>query len=226
MRCRANSAVLSLAVLPFVALAGACTPYAVSTTAVPMARGEGQRTTTLAVVPGGAEWSTDSSDTRKESIAMLSLDVEQRMGLDDRSDWGVRIPTASGVIVSYKRRLDGPTNRDTHATAIMIGAGFVNFLQHAHGEVTLITSGRESASVVPYGGVRAIQTVPMSSTAVHDTPTIGAFAGLKAGGRHRGVSAEFGVFYDRSALGLRSNNFVFVPSIALHGDVFKRLVSK
>lgn len=222
MRCRAISAVLSLAALPFVALVGACTPYAVSTTAVPMARGEGQRTTTLGIVPGGAEWSGDSSDTRRGSITMPSLDVEQRMGLDDRSDWGVRIPTASGVIVSYKRRLDGPTTRDARATAVMVGAGFVNFAQHAHGEVTLITSGRESASVVPYGGVRAIQVVPMSSTSVKDTPTIGAFAGLKAGGRNRGLSAELGVFYDRSALGLRSNSFVVVPSFALHGDIFKR----
>ena len=217
MRCRAV-----FAALPLVALAGACTPYAVSTTAVPMARGEGQRTTTLAVVPGGWELGADSSGKRKESIAMPSLDVEQRMGLDDRSDWGLRIPSASGVIASYKRRLDGPTNRDTRATAIMVGAGFVNFAQHAHGEVTLITSGRESASVVPYGGFRAIQVVPMSSTAVKDTPTIGAFAGMKAGGRNRGLSAELGVFYDRSALGLRSNSFIVVPSFAFHGDIFKR----
>ncbi len=222
MRCRSVRAVLPIAGLAFVVLAGACTPYAVSTTAVPMARGEGQRTTTLGIVPGGAEWSGDSSGRRKGSIAMPSLDVEQRVGLDDRSDWGVRIPTASGVIVSYKRRLDGPTNRDARATAIMVGAGFVNFAQHAHGEVTLITSGRESASVVPYGGVRAIQVVPMSSTSVKDTPTLGAFAGLKAGGRNRGLSAELGVFYDRSALGLRSNSFVVVPSFALHGDILKR----
>lgn len=226
MRRRSRLAVLPIAALPFVVLAGACTPYAVSTSALPMARGEGQRTTTLGVVPGGAEFAGDSSGVGRERIAMPTLDVEQRIGLDDRSDWGVRIPTASGVIVSYKRRLDGPTNRDTRATAIMVGGGFVNFAQHAHGEVTLITSGRESAAVVPYGGFRAIQVVPMSSTSVTDTPTIGAFAGIKAGGRGRGLSAELGVFYDRSALGLRSNNFVVVPSFALHSDVFKRLQSK
>jgi hypothetical protein len=75
---------------------------------------------------------------------------------------------------------------------------------------------------VPYGGFRAIQVVPMSSTSVKDTPTVGAFAGIKAGGRNRGLSAELGVFYDRSALGLRSNNFIVVPSFAFHGDVFKR----
>ena len=202
---------MTCAAIPFAALTVGFTRYAVSTSALPMARGEGQRTTTMAVVPGGAEWSVDTSGTRYESFAVPILDVEQRMGLDDRSDWGVRIPTASGVIVSYKRRLDGPTNRDARATAIMIGAGFVNFAQHAHGDVTLFTSGRERASIVPYGGIRAIQVVPMSTTAVKDSPTIGLFGGLKAGGRNRGVSAELGVFYDRSALGPRSNDFVVVP---------------
>ncbi len=210
-------------VLVLVAFAGACTPYAVSTTALPMARGEGQRTVMLAVVPRGAEFSHDSSNARSESIALPSLDLEQRVGLDDRSDVGLRINAFSGVIVSYKRRLDGPTNQDTRATAIMLGAGLVNFVQHAHSEVTLITSGREGARFVPYGGVRVIQVVPLSTTAVNDAPTIGAFTGLRTGGRFMGVSAELGVFYDRSALKLRRGNIIVVPSFALHGDVFSRM---
>ena len=51
----------------------------------------------------------------------------------------------------------------------------------------------------------------MSTTAVKHLPTIGLFGGLEAGGRNRGVFEELGVFYDRSALGLRSNDFVVVP---------------
>ena len=51
----------------------------------------------------------------------------------------------------------------------------------------------------------------MSTTAVKDPPTIGLFGGLEAGGRNRGAFAELGVFYDRSALGPRSNDFVVVP---------------
>ena len=136
---------------------------------------------------------------------------------------GIRIPTLSGVIGSYKRRLDGPTNRDAHATAIMVGAGLVNFAQHVHGEITLITSGRESAQLVPYGGLRVIQILPLSSSAVHDTPAVGAFTGRKMGGRTSGLSAELGVFYDRSALNLRRGNWIVVPSIAIHGNVFSRL---
>lgn len=211
---------------PFVLLAGACTPYAVSTTARPMQQGAAQRTTTLAVVPGGAEWSSDSAGARREHVAMPGLDVEQRVGLDDRSDVGVRIPSMSGVIVTYKRRLDGPTTRDARATAILVGGGFVNFGQHAHGEVTLITSGRESAAVVPYGGFRAIQILPLSTIAVHDTPALGAFTGLKMGGRTPGVSVELGVFYDRSALRLRRRTVIVVPSIAIHGGVFTRRRSR
>ncbi len=209
--------------LPLVALAGACTPYAVSTTAVPVARGEAQRTTMMTVVPRGSDWSYESSDSNRKSVAMPGLDMEQRVGLDDYSDFGVRIPTFSGVIVSYKRRLDGPSNRDAHATAFMVGGGLVNFGQHAHGEFTLITSGRESAPLVPYGGFRVIQVLPLSSSAVHDSPAVGVFTGLKMGGRTPGVSAELGVFYDRSALGLRRGTVIVVPSIAIHGNVFDKL---
>ncbi len=210
--------------LPLMALAGACTPYAVSTSALPMARGEGQRTTTFAVVPRGVECVFDCESSSKDNLAMPSLDVEQRIGFDDYSDVGVRIPTLSGVIVSYKRRLNGPTSRDAAATSLMVGAGVVNLGQHAHGELTLITSGRESARVVPYGGARVIQVLPLSRAAVHDEPAIGAFAGAKMGGRGSGVSAELAVFYDHSALGLRSNHVVIVPSIAIHGSVFQRLL--
>ncbi len=211
------------AALSFITLAGACTPYAVSTTARPLARGERMRTTTLYVVPGGAQWSNDTTG-RKESLAMPGLDVEQRVGLDDRSDLGVRIPSMSGVIVSYKRRLDGPTVRDSRATALIVGAGFVNLGQHFHGDITLMTSGRESASAVPYGGIRVLQVLPLSTIAVHDKPTIGAFGGMRIGGRTSGFSAELGVFYDRSALGLRRSDLILVPSVAMHGGMLRRLM--
>lgn len=39
MRRRAIAALLFFAALPFITLAGACTPYAVSTTSLPMACG-------------------------------------------------------------------------------------------------------------------------------------------------------------------------------------------
>jgi len=70
---------------------------------------------------------------------MPGFDLEQRFGLDDRSDFGIRSQTMSGVIGTYKRRLTAVIDG---GTAIMLGGGFVNGAQHAHGEVTLITSGR------------------------------------------------------------------------------------
>ncbi len=216
-----RSAIVSLVLL---LAAGACTPYAVTSTARPMARGERMRTTTFTVVPAGAQIGSDTSGRYSQSVAMPGLDVEQRIGLDDRSDWGMRIPSMSGVIVSYKRRLDGPSDQNSRATAFMIGAGMVNFGQHAHTDVTLMTSAPESSQWIPYGGVRALKVFPLSSVAVHDTPAVGAFGGLRAGGAEHGFSFELGVYYDESALKLRRNTVIVVPSIAVHGSALRRLM--
>jgi hypothetical protein len=205
-RCR------SLAPLMAVAFAG-CTPYAVHTSARPLQEGDRSRSMIVSVVPGGARIDEDST---QESIALPSFDVDWRYGLDDRSDIGFRLNTASGGIVTWRRRLDGPSSRPTTATALMLGAGLVNFGQHAHVEATLIRSGREGGSVVPYGGLRAIQIAPLSSTAVHDRPTLGAFGGARFGGAAARIGVEVGVFYDRSALGLRRNDFVVVPSFSVN----------
>ncbi|HYW31238.1 MAG TPA: hypothetical protein VE869_06985, partial [Gemmatimonas sp.] len=126
-------------------VASACTPYTVHTSARPMAKGESRRTSMLFVVPGGAQFDSDSESNSggTESAAIPGFDIEQRWGLDERSDVGLRITTISGAIVSYKRRLDGPSDKDGAATALMLGGGFVNMGQHAHVEATLITSGRE-----------------------------------------------------------------------------------
>ncbi len=204
--------------------AGACTPYAVTSTARPLPRGEKMRTTTFTVVPAGAQVHSDTNGYSSQSMAMPGLDVEQRIGLDDRSDWGMRIPSMSGVIVSYKRRLDGPSAQDTRATALMVGGGMVNLGQHAHADITLMTSGRESAPWIPYGGMRALQVFPLSSVAVRDTPAVGAFGGLRAGGPDSGFSFEVGVYYDESALKLRRNTIIVVPSIAVHGSALRRLM--
>jgi hypothetical protein len=197
----------------------ACTPYAVATTARPLAVGERSKSTIFAVVPGGARSPDDSS-----SIAMPGVDLEQRFGLDERSDLGVRIPSFSGVIMTYKRRLDGATDKPGTASGLMVGGGFVNFAQHAHLEATLIRSGSEAGSAVPYGGLRALQVIPLSTEAPNDSPTIGAFGGMRFGDRDGGISAELGVFYDRSALKLRRGDVVVVPSISVHGGALRHLM--
>jgi hypothetical protein len=215
-----RTVVLALLLLPL-ALAGACTPYTVAGTARPLARGERQRTSMFFVVPAGAKFAADSGTS---STAVPGFDVEQRFGVDDRSDVGLRITTMSGAVVSYKRRLDGPSDKEGTATALMLGGGFVNLFQHAHLEATLLTSGRDGGSVTPYGGLRAIQVIPLSSEAPKDTPTLGAFGGARFGSRNGGISVELGVFYDRSALGLRRNDVVIVPSVSLHGGSVRRFL--
>ncbi|HYW51246.1 MAG TPA: hypothetical protein VE861_11600, partial [Gemmatimonadaceae bacterium] len=122
------------------------------------------------------------------------------------------------------RRLDGPSDKDGAATALMLGGGFVNMGQHAHVEATLITSGREGRSFTPYAGIRGLQVMPLSTTAPRDKPTIGGFGGVRLGDRDGGVSVELGVFYDRSALGLRRNDLVVVPSIGFQGGALWRRV--
>jgi len=201
-------------------LAGACTPYTVASTARTVPQGQHTRSTVFYVVPAGAQSVNDSSNT-----AMPGFDLEQRFGLDDRSDIGIRIPTISGAIVTYKRRLTGIADRDAGGTAIMLGAGFVNGGQHAHGEVTLITSGREGGQITPYGGMRALQVLPLSSIAVSDSPTIGGFGGMRIGQPDAGVSLELGVFYDRSALKLRRGDLVVVPAITVHGASLMKMLT-
>jgi len=95
--------------------------------------------------------------------------------------------------------------------------GFVNWGNHAHFEATLIASGHQSL-LTPYGGLRLAQVVPLSRSARSDSPTAGGFFGLRIGKEELGVSAEVGVFYDRSALGVRSSDVIVVPALVLHGE--------
>ncbi len=194
-------------------MAGACTPYTVANTGRTTPVGETYSTTMFSVVPSASRYRADSSSRQ---INIPGLDFETRFGLDERSDFGVRLNSFSGVIATYKRRIDGNEDTRKAATAFTAGAGLVNLGQHAHGEFTLIHSAASGGQFTPYGGLRALQVIPLTSSALSDSPTIGLFGGSLVGSAERGVSLELGVFYDRSALGLRSNDLVIVPSISVH----------
>jgi len=63
-----------------------------------------------------------------------------------------------------------------------------------------------------------MQVVPLSDGAVSDTPTLGAFLGIRIGSVGLGVTPEIGVFYDEPALATSPDrNVVLVPSITIHG---------
>jgi hypothetical protein len=198
---------------------GGCIPLTVGSTAQPVPVGTTVYSTSMYVVPNSVD---DSVDNR--SFPRYGVDPEVRFGLDNRSDIGVRAPSFSGIVANYKRRLNGVSTAPGAATSIMVGGGLVNWGDHAHLEATLIASAEENDRFTPYGGIRAMQVIPINKGAVHDSPTLGGFLGVRIGTRTAGISPELGVFYDHSALRIRKGNVLFVPAITIHGD-FGRFLS-
>ena len=214
---RLKSVLPAVAGLPLVCTAG-CIPLTVGSTARPVSVGTTENTMSVYVVPNSFEDSVD-----KRSYPRYGVDAEARFGFDDHSDIGVRIPNFSGIVANYKRRLDNVSDAPGAATAIMVGGGVVNWGDHAHLEATLITSADDNDRFTPYGGVRAMQVIPISKGAVHDSPTIGGFFGARIGSLAAGISPEIGVFYDHSALRIHKGNVLVVPAISVHGDLTRFL---
>lgn len=203
----------AIAVLSIVFTTG-CIPLTVGSTARPVPVGERVRSTSFYVVPNSFH---DSTSDR--SLSRFGMDAEVRFGLDDYSDLGVRVTSLSGVVANYKRRLNGNSDAPGAAVAIMAGGGLLNWGDHAHLEATLIASAADNDRFTPYGGIRAMQVFPINRGAVHDSPTIGGFFGTRFGSLTAGISPEIGIFYDRSALGIRKRSVLFVPAITLHGGI-------
>jgi hypothetical protein len=195
-----------------------CIPLTVGSTAKPVPVGTTVHSTSAYFVPNSFD---DSIGHR--SFPRYGVDYEVRFGFDDRSDIGVRVPSASGIVANYKRRLNGVSEAPGAVTSIMVGGGIVNWGEHAHLEATLITSAAESDRFTPYGGLRAMQVIPIDRGAVHDSPTLGGFLGARIGTLTAGISPEIGIFYDHSALHLHKGNVLFVPAITVHGDVARWL---
>jgi hypothetical protein len=198
-----------------------CIPLTVGSTAQPVPVGTTVHSTSMYVVPNSVD---DSIDNR--SFPRYGVDPEVRFGLDNRSDIGVRAPSFSGIVANYKRRLNGVSEAPGAATAIMVGGGLVNWGDHMHLEATLITSAGDNNRFTPYGGLRAMQVIPINKGAVHDSPTLGGFLGTRIGTRTAGISPEIGVFYDHSALRIRKGNVLFVPAITIHGDFGRFLLPR
>ena len=196
-----------------------CIPLTVGSTAQPVPVGTAVRSMSVYVVPNSFE---DTVDHR--ALPRYGVDPEVRFGLDDRSDIGVRVPSFSGIVANYKRRLNGLSQDPGAAVSVMVGGGLVNWGDHAHLEATLMASAAESDRFTPYGGLRAMQVIPLDKGAVKDSPTLGGFMGVRIGTRTAGISPEIGVFYDHSALGLHKSNVLFVPAITIHGDFGRFLI--
>jgi hypothetical protein len=188
-----------------------CLPYTVGSTAQTLPPDTTRRTAMVYFIPDAVDLTGDDSI----AAPMRGVDLEFRRGLTDRSDIGVRFPSGSGAVVTYKRRLAGTSAPESGAVSFMTGGGFVNFAEHGEVELTMMASGKESSPVTPYGGLRTMQVIPLSRTAVHDEPTAGGFVGLRIVVGDLEVKPELGVYYDPSALGIRSTNYIVVPAFGL-----------
>ena len=188
---------------------GACLPYTVGSTARTVPAGERRQTGIIYMIPHAVDILGDSV-----GAPMRGSDVEIRFGLDERSDVGLRIPSYSGAVVTYKRRLAGSPEPTGAALAVMAGGGFVNWGEHGEFELTLLASGKSSGVFTPYGGARIMQVAPLSRGAVHDSPTAGGFIGLRLNFGDLMVGPELGVYHDRSALGLRRASYIVVPGVS------------
>jgi hypothetical protein len=223
-------ALTSLCVACLSVAATGCVPYSVGTTAHTVPEGEVQSSSTFTIVPSGLEYDTDfydeydGSDAEQESVAVPYASAGVRFGVGPDTDVGVYSPGFSGLVVNAKHRFQQAQPGAPLGVALMGGTGVINGGLNAHFEATLIVSGREDLTATPYGGVRFMQTFPLSTESVSDTPTVGPFGGLRLGTNDLGISAEVGVFYDRSALGIRDRDVIVVPSITLHGLALSRVL--
>lgn len=220
IRCAIGSLLLVLTLCT-----GGCIPYTVGTTAQTAPPGKAESSLSTYIVPDGLDIDADDPDT--ESVSYMAVDAEIRYGLDSLSDIGARFPGASGIIINYKRRLlntpDGAPGR--LMLSGMAGAGFVNFGNHAHFEATVIASGWHSRTLTPYGGLRAMHVLPLSDSAVRDSPTLGGFFGVRIGSREFRIVPEVGVYYDEPALGISSRSWYVIPSVTLQAPgLLERLV--
>jgi hypothetical protein len=195
----------SLLLLPL----AACLPYTVGTSAQTIPANESRHSASYYFVPNAFKNPSDSV-----GAPLSGVDYEWRHGLDAHSDVAFRL-LPGGVTSSYKHRFGKDTSHAGSARAFVVGGGIVNGGEHALIEATLMASGREDGPMNPYYGLRAIHVIPISSTAVSDRPTIGAFAGLQIGNQWFSVRPEIGVFYDHSALGLRQSDLLIVPAMTL-----------
>jgi len=197
-------------VSPFVVLGlNACLPYTVGSTARTVPAHETTRMTSWYYIPSALKRPGDTI-----AVPLAGFDLEFRHGIDARSDLGLRF-LPGGVSADYKHRFDNDETSTGTAYAWSVGGGIVNGGEHMMMQATLVASGREDVTVAPYGGLRAIHVLPISEGAVTDRQTLGGFIGAQIADGDFIMRPELGIYYDHSALGVRSRDVIFVPAITL-----------
>lgn len=205
---------LSFAVAALAATLGGCVSYAVGDTARTASPRETEPSVVLQAVSGRRDVDEDSEPGR----AGFAIGNEARLGLDERSDVGVRIVGLGSITASYKRRLTGPVEGDAGA-AVLVGAGIVG-LSHLHLEATLVASPGAvdpEGRITPYGGVRVQDLTAFGGDALDSAPAVGGFLGARFGWPDLAISPELGVFYSPSPLSF-DDDVIVVPSVTVRGE--------
>ena len=154
--------------------------------------------------------------------AGFTVGNEARLGLDDRTDVGVRLVGFGGLVATARHRLDGEPSQDRGA-AVIVGAGLIG-ASHAHLEATVVASPgpfRAAPRVTPYGGLRVQDLTPFSGNALGTAPAIGVFGGVRLGWPDLALSPEVGVFYSPSPLD-GDPSVIVAPSVTVRGDRLRR----
>ncbi|MEO0558937.1 MAG: hypothetical protein AAF170_12215 [Bacteroidota bacterium] len=198
-------------------LAG-CVPYAVGMTPDTVPERQVSPSAVVQIASGRRALDVDDSPD-KDGRAAFVIGNEARVGLDERSDVGVRLLGLGSVTATYKRRLTGQVGTD-EGSALIVGAGVIG-LSHFHLEATVVTAYPVEGPVVPYGGVRVQHLVPFTEEALSPVPAVGAFGGARFGWSDLSLSPELGVFYSPSPTG-RDSDIIYAPSITIRGDRLMR----
>ncbi|MGB3542677.1 hypothetical protein [Rubrivirga sp.] len=201
-----------------IGLTPGCVPYAVGTTPSTVSERAIEPSAVLQVTSGRRDIGVDT----EPGGAGLMLGNEARIGLDERSDIGVRIIGFGSMTATYKRRLTGALGQEAGA-AVMVGAGIIG-TSHLHVEATVVASPGPLEGfprIVPYGGVRLQDLTPFSNDALGTPTALGVFVGGRFGWPDLSVSPELGLFYSPSPL-LGDDDVIIVPSVTVRGDRLRR----
>ena len=196
-----------------------CIPYSVGMTPYTVPERQVSPSAVVQIASGRRALETDDRANTAGKAAFV-IGNEARVGLNDRSDIGVRLLGLGSVTATYKRRLSGRVGTDEGA-ALIVGGGVIG-LTHFHLEATVVTAYPTEGPVVPYGGVRVQHLVPFSENAIGlDQPAIGAFGGARFGWSDLSISPELGVFYSPSPVG-QDDDLIYAPSVTVRGDRLMR----
>lgn len=114
------------------ALLTGCISYGVGTTAATNPAGERTMTVMAEATPAPdstAACNDQIRDCAFQGVVIPMISSEVRIGLSDRSDWGVRLIGYTGAVFTYKRRLTAPDAR--LQAAVIGGGGLLNAFQTA-----------------------------------------------------------------------------------------------